>query len=217
MNSTVRPYTGGWYRIRQTSFHVLRNLNMLLYKLNNDILVPVLLQDINASLVVDWKIYGWHSLRVLSYPLHSTRILGLSANCPCRCLSIIPERLSNKQRSIRCLLKSFKLNFYKKSMTNPKYLCNSRPGILQRLTLQIVQRRLQSKTGQLPGRLLHISVSDIASRRHLRTVSRHHLTVGLPLYRLSTFGLLCHRSGTLYRTVSHSRRSAAAAAASCNY
>ena len=124
--------------------------------------------------------------------------------------------------AIRCLLKSFKLNLYKKSMTNPKYLCNSRPGILQHLTLQIVQRRLQSKTGQLPGRLLHISVSDIASRRHLRTVSRHHLTVGLPLYRLSTFGLLCHRSGTLYRTVSHSRRSAAAAAAaaaaaSCNY
>jgi len=37
----------------------------------------------------------------------------------------------------------------------------------------------------VPGQLLY-TVSDIPSRRHLQSATRHHLTV--PRYRLSTFG-----------------------------
>jgi len=54
------------------------------------------------------------------------------------------------------------------------------------------------------------SVSDIPSRRHLWSATRHHLTV--PRYRLSTFSrrafsVAGRRSGTRYWTVSVTRRS----------
>jgi len=61
-----------------------------------------------------------------------------------------------------------------------------------------VPERIQYKTGVTVHRCLQSKapkyltdcctpVSEIASRRHLRSVSRHHLSV--PRYRLTTFGL----------------------------
>ena len=61
---------------------------------------------------------------------------------------------------------------------------------------------------------VELQSKGIASRCHLCSASQHHLSV--PRYWLSTFGCRAF-SGNLYRTVSETRLSAAAAAASGNY
>jgi len=63
-------------------------------------------------------------------------------------------------------------------------------GGLRPLPVQSSLYQKYQPTRQRPVYQLHIircgTVSDIPSRRHLRSAARHHLTV--PRYRLSTFG-----------------------------
>jgi len=78
------------------------------------------------------------------------------------------------------------------------------PEIVQFKLCDTVHRCLQRKA---PQYLIDhcISVSEIASRQHLRSASRHQLVV--PRYRRSTFGywafvLLAQRSGACWQTIS---------------